>query len=188
MAAPITAATKTGLAYELQKLRNKAKEFLRAQSHLNTVMPDRTKYPAEYERWLTLKNYGDQVRSRVQAITGAVDTAGNVMDSIWYGVTHPFGMDIGLGVLPLLPIAGVAISGAVIASSLAAMTYFISNAYTFAKFADATPENKAQLVAFEKAQSAGGIGGALSSVKGIMLIGVLVFVAPKIYAEMKRRK
>jgi len=175
MAAPITAATKTGLAYELQKLRNKAREFLTAQNYLNTVMPDRAKYPTEYERWLTLKNYGDQVRSRVQAITGAVDTAGNVLDSIWYGVTHPFGMDIGLGVLPLLPVAGVAISGAVIASALAAMTYFISNAYTFAKFADATPENKAQLV-------------ALSSVKGIMLIGVLIFVAPKIYSEMKRRK
>lgn len=186
MTAPITAATKTGLAYELQKLRDKAGEFMRAQQHLDTVMPDRAKYPAEYDRWLTLKNYGNEVRSRVQSITGMVDTAGNVADSLWYGITHPFGLDIGLGLLPLLPLAGVAVSGAVIASALAAMTYFISNAYTFAKFADATPEQKSQLIAFEKSQ--GGISGALSSVKGIMIIGAIIFIAPKVYAIMKARK
>jgi len=187
-ATSITAGTKAGIAGDMRTLRNKAGEFVRAQAYLEKVRPDPVRYPAEFTRWTTLREYGNKTRATVHRITGLVDEAGNIMDSIYYSITHPFGMDIGLGILPLLPAAGVAISGAVIASALAAMTYFVSNAYTFAKFADATPEDKAQLVAFENAQSSGGIGGALSSVKGIMLIAAVIFIAPKVYRLIKERK
>lgn len=183
----LTAQTKGILASELSNFRAKAQEFLRAQAYLDRAMPDRNKYPAEYARWVELRQYGNKVRDTVQYITSMIDTAGNVAGSVWYGITHPFGIDIGLGILPVIPAAGAVISGAVIASSIAAMTYFITNAYTFAKYADASPEERAQLLAFEKAQSSGGFAAMLTSVKGIMIIGAIIFIAPKIFDAMKKR-
>lgn len=182
----LTTLTKGSLTSELNNFRNKAKEFTTAQTYLDRAVPDRNKYPAEYARWSDLQQYGNAVRDSVETITGMVDTAGNVADSIWYGITHPFGLNIGLGVLPMIPLAGAAISGAVIASSIAAMTYFISNAYTFAKYADASPEERMQLIAFEKAQASGGFASMLTGVKGIMIIGAIIFLAPKIIDITKR--
>lgn len=182
----IVESTKTGLAAELEKMKAKAVEFTRAYDTLTKTEPDKSKYPREWQKWNELKSYGDKTRATIKRITSTIDTAGNVIDSITYGVTHPFGLDpFGLGILPILPAAGVAISGAVIASSIAAMTYFISSAYEYGKFADSTPEVRAELM--KRAQSTG-IGAGLANVKTIMIIGALIMFAPKIIEMINKRK
>lgn len=50
-----------------------------------------------------LADYGATLKTIIENFTGAIDTAGRVMDSIMYGITHPFGYNIGLNGLGILP-------------------------------------------------------------------------------------
>jgi len=178
----------TGLSGEIAKLRAKGAEFQAAYNKLVSQRPDPAKFPAQYKKWEELKAYGDKTKSSIAWILNAIDTAGNVIDSIAYGIRHPFGFNpFGLGVLPLIPIAGTAITGAVIASSIAAITYFVKEAYQYSTYANASPEVRAALTARDVAGESNTIGGMLSSVKGILIIGAVIYFAPKILAMVKAR-
>jgi len=189
VASDITSKLKT----EIANLRAKAREFNNAYSKLTANRPDPQKYPAEYAKWFKLKSYGDKTKASVARITRTIDTAGNIMDSIWYGVTHPFNTDpfgldanpYALGILPAIPVAGVAITGAIIASSIAAMTYFISQAYQYGKFADSSPQVRQEL---QRMQTSSGIGGALASVKGILFIGAIIYLTPIVIDQIKKAR
>lgn len=176
----VSGEVKNGLNNDIQALKSKAVEFNAAAAALERARPDPQKFPKEFAKWRTLKQYGDQTRASVRWLTGAVDTAGNVIDSIAHGLKNPFGFNVfglnGLGVLPLIPVAGVAISGAVIASSIAAMTYFISSAYEYGKFADSTPEVRAEL---QKRAATGGLQGAISGISGLLILGLAVYLLPR---------
>lgn len=182
----LNSAVSENLSDKISSLRQKALRFNVSYALLLKSEPDTQKFPTQYKKWLELKKYGEKTRASVNWLTGAVDSTGRAVDSIYYGITHPFGSDVfGLGVLPLIPVVGVAVTGAVIASSIAAMTYFITQAYEYGKFADASPEVRAEL---KKQTESGTIGGALTSVKGIMFIGAAIYLLPKIFAMMKARK
>lgn len=178
----LSAIVKTGLAADIEQLKSTARKFMAAYAHLVKIRPDPARYPVQYKKWSELKSYGDKTRASVGWITKTIDTTGNVADSIWYGVTHPFGYNTfnlsGLGFLPLIPMAGVAVTGAVIASSIAAMTYFISSAYEYAKFADASPEVRAELQ--KRAASSSGITGILGSITGLLVVAGIIYLLPKI--------
>ena len=90
---------------------------------------------------IDLASYGDTLKSVIEGFTGAMDTAGNIMSSIQYGITHPFGYSIpglsgyvanksGLGILPVLA-AGELVTLTSIAGAAAAATaisYYITKA------------------------------------------------------------
>lgn len=179
----LSATVQTNLSGDLAKMKAKAVEFTTAFNALMRAEPDRAKYPTQWKKWNELKSYGENTRAAIGRITGTIDTAGNVIDSIAYGVTHPFGLDpFGLGFLPLIPAAGVAVTGAIIASTVAAMTYFITSAYEYGKFADAPPEVRAELT---KRASSTGIQGMLGSVTGLLVIAGIIYLLPKL---LKARK
>lgn len=171
------------LTDEIANLKSKAVEFMTAYTTLAKSAPDSQKYPTQYAKWKKLKDYGDKTKESISWITGAIDTTGNVIDSIYYGITHPFNTNpFGLGFLPLIPAAGVAVTGAVIASCVAAMTYFVTQAYEYGKFADATPEVRAAL---QKQQASGGLTGLFNSVTGLLVVAGVIYFLPKI---LKGRK
>lgn len=179
----LSSTVKTGLAGDLEKMKAKAVEFTSSFNTLLRLEPDRAKYPEQWKKWSELKSYGENTRAAIKRITGTIDTAGNVIDSITYGVTHPFGLDpFGLGFLPMLPAAGVAVTGAVIASTIAAMTYFITSAYEYGKFADASPEVRAELT---RRASSTGVQGMLGSVTGLLVVAGIIYLLPKL---LKARK
>lgn len=164
----------------VENLKAKAVDFTEAMNNHDRVKPDKIKFPKEYNEWLVIKNYGEKTKSTVQFLTRAADKAA----SLWQGAARSVGFD-GMGIIPLIPVLGVAASGAVIASSIAAMTYFISSAYEYGKFADSTPEVRAELAA---KSLTGGIGGALGSIKTILIVGAIIYFAPKIFDMVKGRK
>lgn len=164
---------------DIASLRAKAVEFNAAYDGLVRSQPDRAKYPAQYRKWAILKAYGDKTRATVQRITSTIDRVTGAVD----GAIDWFKGTVGLGVIPLIPVAGALITGAVIASSIAAMTYFISSAYEYGKFADATPEAREQLL--KQASSGGGVKGVLSGVTGIMIVAGLIYIVPML---LKARK
>ena len=184
----LSATVSDGLSGEIAKLKAKAQEFNLAFARLEKSRPSN---PAELPKWQELYNYGLNTRNTIQRILSAAEVTGNVIDSIYYGITHPFGTNpfglSGLAVLPLLPIAGIALTGAVIASALAAMTYFITESYNYGTLANATPEVRAQLIAKEQAAGQTGIGGALMNIKGILIVGALIYLVPKLL-ELKGKK
>lgn len=170
---------KTTSGGDIAMLKAKALDFNAAYEQLNRARPDPVKYPAQYRKWTTLKAYGDKTRASVSRITGIVDSVTGVYDSTvsyWKNA-------LGLGVIPLIPVAGMAITGAVIASSIAAMTYFIGSAYEYGKFADASPEVREQLL---KQSATSGVKGVLSGVTGIMVIGALIYLAPMLLKMGKK--
>jgi hypothetical protein len=180
----LSSTVKTGLSADIDKLKSTARKFLAAYTSLDKIRPDPVRFPAQYKKWAEIKSYGDKTRESVAWITKTIDTAGNVADSVWYGVTHPFGYNpfnlAGLGILPLIPVAGVAVTGAVIASSIAAMTYFISSAYEYGKFADATPEVRAELQKRAASTGIASITGMLGSVTGLLVVaGIIYFLRRK---------
>jgi len=173
------------LSGKLQELKQKAAEFNIAQAVLERSRPDPVRYPAEFAKWNELRDYGYKTKSAIKWLLDAADTAGNVGSSLYYGLTHPFGYDIGLGILPLVPIAGVAITGAVIASALAALTYFITGAYEYKVFAEATPEVQAAIKAHESTTGAAGIAKIFTSVTGLVIVAGLIYIVPKLLNKGK---
>lgn len=189
----------SSLTDDIAGMKSKAVEFVTAQSALISAEPDPSN-TALHDQWASLKNYGDDVRASVSWITSTIDTAGNVIDSVEYGVTHPFGYDLfgsdtpaspavnGLGFLPLVPVVGVAVTATVISGAVAAMAYFIDHAYEFNKLVNADPATQANIIASQKAEASGGIAAGLSSVKWILIIGAVIYFAPKIMKMIEEGK
>ena len=169
-----------GISEEIESLKAKAQEFNRAMILLDRKKPDHASAPEAYAKWKELKDYGERTRASISRITGAADTISNIASSTWYGITHPFGFDPfglgGLGVIPLIPAAGVAVTSAVIASALAAMTYFITSAYEYATFAEATPEVRAAITKREETTGAAGVAGIFKSVTGLLVVAGIIYV------------
>lgn len=164
------------LSSPLAKLRAKAREFNAAYETLMARKPDPAKDPALYKKWQTLQRQGAATRSSIGRILGIADWVSNAASSVWDYVTSPLhGSDENLGVLPLV------ITGAVIASAMAAMTYFISNAYEYGKLADATPEVRAALLKKDST----GIAGIMSSATGLIAVAGIIYFLPKV---LKGRK
>lgn len=172
---------------DVAALKAKAVDFVSAQNLLLATEPPKTS--ALYPKWLELKNYGDNVRVAIGKITSMIDTASSVASSIGYGITHPFGYDLfgndtnqvnGMGVLPLIPLIGTAVTATAISGAIAAMAYFITSAYEFKKMAEADPATRAALLQRQKIAAGTGVSGALSSIKGILFVGAVIYFLPKL--------
>lgn len=168
----LNAAIKEDLSSPIARLRAKAGEFNVTYNRLLSQEPDRQKDPALYKKWLSLKNTGETTRSSIGRILGIADWVGNAAGAVWDYVSSPFSGSV--SVLPLIPLA---ITGAIITSAMASMTYFISNAYEYGKLADATPEVRAALLK----KDASGFSGILSGVTGLIAVAGIVYFLPKIF-------
>lgn len=86
-----------------------------------------------------LVGYGENLKAIIEGFTGAADTVGNIVESVQYGITHPFGYALpgldgisraGLGLLPVLAVGQLvtltSIAGA--AAAVTAITYYITKA------------------------------------------------------------
>lgn len=168
------------LSSPLAKLRAKAREFNAAYETLLARKPDPAKDPALFKKWQTLQRQGAATRASIGRILGIADWVGNAASSVWDYVTSSLdGNDDRLGLVP------IAITGAVIASSMAGMTYFITETYKFAKIANASPEVRDALLKKEKEDNESGIKGILSSTTGLIAVAGLIYFLPKV---LKGRK
>ena len=118
----------------INELKAKAPAFLQ---RLNIMRDDANR--TGNQEAMELASYGDNLKSIIESFTGAMDTAGNIMESIQYGITHPFGYTIPglsgyaskkLGLLPVFAAGGlVTLTGVAGAAAAAtAITYYITKA------------------------------------------------------------
>lgn len=118
----------------IQQFKDKARRFWSLWTNLNqqrsTVSRQAPAVQAEYN---DLLSRGSKIRSTIDYVTGAIDKAAAMYDSVksWISETFGFG-DIDepieryeqMGLIPLIPIA-------VIVAALAAITKWTSDAYEF---------------------------------------------------------
>lgn len=171
----------------IQKFRNKAAQFWAQWNTLDDMYPTVSRQsPAIRNEYQSLMDRGSTIRSTVETISGAIDRAAKVYESVRDWVSSTFGLngnDINnkvneLGVIPLIPIA-------LIIGSLAAMSKWVSDAYEFnerlkeIRRLEATGLSPAEAAAIvERTMDKGFFGGAGNLVP-IALLGVAALMMLK---------
>lgn len=172
------------------KFKQKVAEFQAAWAELMSEQSFVASHPSLQTDFNYLVGLGQTLKSKIQSATSLIDQtvkmAGNLWSSISTTFTNVFG-DIEeppqLGFLPLIPIA-------VIAASVAAIAYFVTEVYKFKTKVDQIKKLEAQgMTAQQAIATAGNVQpGMLSQLKGIALplAAVTAFVVGVHFIEQRR--
>lgn len=155
------------------KFREQAAKFTAAYNALLATENSAKKSPALYAEYSTLRKKADDVKAKVQKVTGAVDQAAAWLKSAF-----------GLGALPaLVPVA-------VVVSAVAAMSYIVADISKFVMrvrqfetvSAQVGPEKAAAIVA--QSNPGGGVfdsfGASVKSVALLVAVIAGVYYLPKL--------
>lgn len=176
-----------------QNLISKAQEFTQLWNSLTQLAPAASSDPQLQSDYNTLMARGDYIRSTVQSITQGFDsgadwfnnTLATFRNAVGLGEVPRAGVRAlmrlnGLGILPLVPIA-------VILAAVAAITYWITDAYTM--------QGRLNLAA--KVQAAGGnpasilnAGSVFGSMQGIsrnlVILGGMALIGLVAWPKLKK--
>lgn len=171
----------------IHRFKDKAREFWTLWNNLNNQQSIVNRQSSEIKQeYNDLISRGTTIRSTVEYVTRGLDRAANMYQGIkdWFSSTFGMGENEidnrvdNLGIIPLIPIA-------IIIASLAAMTKWVSDTYTFTRRLDEirrlesqgiSPENASRIV--ERTMSKGIFSG-VNTLLPVVLLAVGAFIVFK---------
>jgi len=155
----------------INNLKQKAYDFSRVYNEFVNNYQYIVNYPDLLEEWNSLKSYADKVRSTIDYITGAVDSA-----TQWVGKLFGIPPSTQLGALPLIPVAAIT-------AAVAAITWSVSEMIKFNQKVNLIKSGAAPGSILDDSPTV--IGEASSLLKWAVIGGLVYFLAPKIIERLK---